>query len=108
MAIPALLDTYQPLRKQRLPNGPGCQPGGDIGMAWHAETAARPRPIASAETLRIFMNAPFHGWYACTWEAQFGRTIVAAVLQRLTSNGGANSGGANSAGASPNASGANP
>src|SRR6266700_1700416 len=63
-------------------------PGGAIGMAWDAEIAAKPNPIASADAAGIFMHSPFPPEKSAPGRAH------------LTSNGDANAGGA-SDGANP-------
>jgi hypothetical protein len=50
---------------------------GATGIAWDAETAARPSPIANADAARIFMNVPFLGWYACTAESASRKNVAA-------------------------------
>jgi hypothetical protein len=70
---------------------------GAIGIAWDAETAAKPSPIANADAASIFINAPF----CCTFAPPKLDDVA------VTSSDGA-SGGDASAGASPNACGASP
>ena len=88
---------------------------GATGIARDAETAARLRPMAKADTASNFMgfsfplNVPRRGGYGLT------QTMWQSGNADSTSNGGANdadaSGGdasPNDAGASPNGGGANP
>jgi hypothetical protein len=53
---------------------------GAIGMAWDAEIAAKPSPIANADAAKIFMNVPFLGWYACTQQIRIETKYAMAPL----------------------------